>query len=397
MEQDNQIFTKSVTKKLWIAVLLTLIIPGLGHFYIGQTKRAIKLYLVMVIYTLAFWFLPLMNSFIGLILIILVGLAYYFYIIVNVITTFKINKGFEIKVNRKWYVYFLIILAIVIPFRYIYFSLKDRFAKFQFAYLSSTAMSPSLTIGDKFAWKHTKRIDKNDIVMFEFPGEPNSLYAFRCVGFPGERLEIKQGRVYINGKLRDSDNYLKFQYNLQTNGARFSNSLLKEIGIDEFFQIPNQNEFGCNLTLAQKEKISKIPFVTRIVPHFSKLGIPMEDIFPYDTTFNKWNCDFYGPITLPKKGETISIKRENAILFYAIIQQSENLAGLEINSQGLLELNGVQLNAYTFKHNYYFMLGDNRHSAWDSRYRGFVSEDLIKGKALYLWWSKDIKKIGDKL
>jgi signal peptidase I len=349
------------------------------------------------IYFLIIWFLPIMNNFIGLIIIFLIGQVFYFYILVNAISTAKKLKIVEPKSYDKWYVYLLIIISISLSFEFIYKPSKNRFAKYQLARNSSTTMAPTLTIEDKFVWKQTKNINKNDITLFGFPGDSNSLYVYRCIANPGDRLEIKKGLVYINGKLTDVEHRLKFQYIIQTTGPRFYKSLSEKIGTDEILTYSNQNEYSSYLTRDQKEKIKNLPFVTKIEPHFMPYGVPMDIIFPFDTTTHKWNIDFFGPITLPKKGETISINSYNSIIYETIIKQSENEVSIKINEQGLLENNGIPLNSYTFKHDYYFMMGDNRHNSGDSRYRGLVPDNLIKGKVLYICWSKDKNKIGVEL
>ena len=397
MEQNNEGQIQTTKKNPWTAGLLSILLPGLGHFYCRQTKKAIILHLGFWLYFLIIWFFPVANTFTCLIIILLIGLTYDCYILVNAISTTKKNKIVEIRGYDKWHTYLLIMVSILLTYEYIYKPLKNRFAKFQFANTSSTAMAPSLTIGDKIAWKQTESVDKNDISVLEFPGEPNALYVYRCIANPGDRLEIRKGLVYINDKLTDNEHRLKFQYIIQTNGTGLNKSLLDKIGIDEIFPISDQNEYGCDLTTEQKEKMKNLPFVTKIEPHFMPQGIPMDRIFPFDTIAKKWNVDFFGPIILPKKGETVVINKDNAIIYGTIIQQSENEVNISMNEQGLLEINGKTINSYTFKHDYYFMMGDNRHNAADSRYRGLVPDNLVKGKGLYIWWSKDKSKIGKEL
>jgi signal peptidase I len=385
---------KTIQKKPWVAGLLSLLLPGLGHFYIGQIIKAIGFHAGIWIYFLLVWFLPLGYTFAGLIIILCLGLTYIMVIFANAIIATKKDKTVVQKKYDKWYVYLLIILAIGIAFEFVYQPAKNKLANFQFANSPTTAMAPTLTIGDKFTWQKTQTIDKGNIAVFEFPGEPNALYVYRCVASPGDKLEIKQGQVFINDKLSDNPGKLKYSYQIQTDGS-LNQSNLQKLGIEEMFQIPGQG-YMSNLTTEQVEELKKIKNITHINPAFMTEGSPMDRLFPFDSNL-KWNADFYGPLTLPKKGQTIEIHEENAVLYGTVIQMCENESQIELNEHGLLVINGQTVSSYTFKHDYYFMMGDNRHNAADSRYRGLVPDNLIKGKALYIWWSNSKERIGEKI
>ena len=384
----------TIHKKPWAAGLLSLLLPGLGHFYIRQLKKAIGFHAGLWIVFVSIWFLPLSNSFFGLIIIACLVLIYDLIIFADAIISTRKNKIVELEKYDKWYVYLLIIVGLSLAIEFVYLPAKTRWSKFQFANYPTSAMAPSLIKGDRFTWKRTKEIQRNNITVFRFPVEPNDLYVFRCVATPGDRLEIKQGQVYLNGDLSGEELQLKFQYQIQTDG-KLNFSKLEELGYEEIIQIKDQG-YICNLTNDQAKEIKQMDGVIQVVSLFKEEGTPNNVVFPYDLNLN-WNEDFFGSVKLPQKGETIEINHQNAVLYGTIIQMSENEPLVNLNDQGLLEINGQPISSYTFKHGYFFMMGDNRHAAADSRYLGLVPDDLIEGKALYIWWSTDKGRIGKEL
>src|SRR5205823_2539612 len=102
----------------------------------------------------------------------------------------------------------------------------------------------------------------------------------------------------------------------------------------------------------------------------------------------RWQLDDYGPLPVPKKGQTITLTPGNAAIYYKIISQYEHNQGIAWEN-GMIQQNGKPLTSYTIKQNYYFMMGDNRHNSEDSRFWGFVPEDHIVGKAVFIWLSID--------
>lgn len=305
---------------------------------------------------------------------------------------------------------------------------------------------------DKPQWgyhrlKGLRKIERNDIVVFNFPAgdtvamkvqnpdyytlismhgrdavrydkatygdivyrpvDRRENYVKRCIGLPGERLKIKDDIVFINGRALKTPKMAQFNYFLQTDGRAISDDVWQDIGIsvDDRSQLQLSSEdaagvvalgmrvnndgsiapiYQVPLTSQMREIIStRYSWITAVVK------VPTQEMFnPYPITHDYgWTRSDYGEIWIPKKGATINLNEKNLPIYERCIKNYEG-NDLEVRG-GVIYINGKASNSYTFKMDYYWMMGDNRDNSLDSRYWGFVPEDHIVGTPILILLSID--------
>ncbi|RZJ63765.1 MAG: signal peptidase I [Flavobacterium sp.] len=249
-----------------------------------------------------------------------------------------------------------------------------------------------------------EKIEKNDIVVFNWPidtvrffrdkqsigirkpVDKKSNYVKRCVGTPGDSFSLKDGVVFINDKELIFPERAKpeYAYTVTTDGSLLNDMYLrKELQItDQYGQVAEKMYMFKSMTEDNAARLRNNPGIVSVDKIVSKDADPT--IFPHT---KPWNVDNMGPIYIPEEGKTVELNAETLPFYKMIITEYEH-NDLKVNGSEI-RINGQVATSYTFKQNYYWMMGDNRHNSEDSRFWGFVPEDHIVGKPVLVWMSID--------
>ncbi len=300
-----------------------------------------------------------------------------------------------------------------------------------------------------------QRIKRNDIVVFNWPTDTvrffrdrsnihidkpldkKSNYVKRCVGIPGDSLEIRDGYVYINGKQTVLPDRADTQYNYTVESKEFlSDNVIRKMGLEDkfsfrFYQMPTSdfdmvkdrdfkgiikdvtrrdsivefesyyrfkreqvlkygltvtNKMNMNLTKELVNMLKKNTKIKSVTQQAQASGQYNKAIFPHNPQY-PWTRDNFGAIYIPGKGDTVNLNSASLPFYKRIIEEYEH-NDLAVDGDKIY-INGQEANSYTFKQDYYWMMGDNRHNSEDARYWGYVPFDHVVGKPVLIWFSID--------
>ncbi len=240
-------------------------------------------------------------------------------------------------------------------------------------------------------------IEPGEIIVFnypmqdEHPPDKRDHYIKRCVATPGDTFQIIKGQTYLNGKVLPTPSSAQLSYYIVTDGSFSYHQLFKKLGIRraDYLAMPSGNL----LILTTPIIINQIKHQPGVLEVQQVLDTVRwnPNLFPHHSRF-QWNLDNYGPIYIPKRGDTLILNDSTYHLYKRMIEVYENAGRLTLTSDGKVLLNNQPITHYITKMGYYFALGDNRHNSLDSRFWGFIPEDHIVGKPIVVWFSWDKEK-----
>ena len=263
---------------------------------------------------------------------------------------------------------------------------RDMQARDNYVTMNKNPLSFYMPAARKQVWS------RNEIIYR--PVDRRDNYVKRCVGLPGDTVTVRSGLLYVNGERAPVNETMQTTYGVVTNGTTINPKAFERLKIAKSDQMMvSSSVYILPLTQKNVEAISKFVNVKDVTPLYTEEGEKSPVIFPH-TPDLKWNEDNFGPLWIPSDGTTVDLNMSTLPFYERIIDVYED-NDLRVDGNTIY-INGEAATSYTFRMDYFFMMGDNRHNSADSRYWGFVPEDHVIGKPKFIWLSIDKEASGFK-